>query len=30
MEKLFTRVANWVAHLAGMPPTFAVCVLIVV
>ncbi|WP_181181583.1 low affinity iron permease family protein [Mesorhizobium sp. B3-1-6] len=30
IEKLFTRVANWVAHLAGMPPTFAVCVLIVV
>ncbi|WP_181183582.1 MULTISPECIES: low affinity iron permease family protein [unclassified Mesorhizobium] len=30
IEKLFTRVANWVAHLAGLPSTFAVCVLIVV
>ncbi|OBQ90235.1 hypothetical protein A9K66_16570 [Mesorhizobium sp. AA23] len=30
IEKLFTKVANWVAHLAGMPLTFAVCVLIVV
>ncbi|RWF23535.1 MAG: low affinity iron permease family protein [Mesorhizobium sp.] len=29
LEKHFTRVANWVAHLAGTPPTFAVCVLIV-
>ncbi|TGQ55720.1 low affinity iron permease family protein [Mesorhizobium sp. M1C.F.Ca.ET.193.01.1.1] len=30
MERLFTRIANWVAHLAGMPPTFAICVLIIV
>ncbi|MDX8438741.1 low affinity iron permease family protein [Mesorhizobium australafricanum] len=30
IEKVFTRIANWVAHLAGMPPTFAVCVLIIV
>jgi len=30
IEKLFTRTANWVAHLAGMPATFAICVLIVV
>ncbi|TPJ80332.1 low affinity iron permease family protein [Mesorhizobium sp. B2-6-2] len=30
MEKVFTRIANHVAHLAGLPPTFAVCVLIVV
>ncbi|MGX5802339.1 low affinity iron permease family protein [Bradyrhizobium sp. Arg314] len=30
IEKVFTRIANWVAHLAGLPPTFAVCVLIVV
>ena len=30
IEKLFTKVANWVAHLAGLPATFAVCVLIVV
>ena len=28
-EKLFTRIANTVAHLAGLPPTFAVCCLIV-
>jgi low affinity Fe/Cu permease len=30
MEKLFTRIANKVAHLAGLPPTFAACCLIVV
>ncbi|AZO44003.1 low affinity iron permease family protein [Mesorhizobium sp. M7D.F.Ca.US.005.01.1.1] len=30
MEKLFTKIANWVAHIAGLPPTFAVCCLIVV
>ena len=30
IEKLFTRAANWVAHLAGLPATFAICVLIVV
>ncbi|UCI10189.1 low affinity iron permease family protein [Mesorhizobium sp. B1-1-8] len=29
-EKLFTKIANRVAHVAGMPPTFAACVLIVV
>ncbi|RTM01857.1 MAG: low affinity iron permease family protein [Hyphomicrobiales bacterium] len=30
MEKVFTRIANRVAHLAGLPATFAICVLIVV
>jgi len=30
IEKLFTRIANRVAHLAGLPATFALCVLIVV
>jgi low affinity Fe/Cu permease len=30
IEKLFTRTANRVAHLAGLPSTFAICVLIVV
>ncbi|PBC12475.1 hypothetical protein CK230_02730 [Mesorhizobium sp. WSM3859] len=30
MEKAFTWMANRVAHLAGLPPTFAICVLIVV
>ncbi|WP_181177677.1 low affinity iron permease family protein [Mesorhizobium sp. B4-1-1] len=30
IEKVFTRIANRVAHLAGLPSTFAVCVLIVV
>ncbi|WP_137932045.1 low affinity iron permease family protein [Mesorhizobium comanense] len=30
MEKLFTRIANWVAHITGLPLTFAVCCLIVV
>ncbi|CAH2408550.1 conserved hypothetical protein [Mesorhizobium escarrei] len=30
MEKLFTRIANYVAHQAGLPSTFAVCFLIIV
>ncbi|MCV3209039.1 low affinity iron permease family protein [Mesorhizobium sp. YC-39] len=30
MEKLFTGIANKVAHLSGMPLTFAMCCLIVV
>ncbi|WP_189606060.1 low affinity iron permease family protein [Mesorhizobium sp. M4B.F.Ca.ET.017.02.2.1] len=30
IERLFTRIANWVAHVAGLPPTFAACILIVV
>ncbi|WP_287104907.1 low affinity iron permease family protein [Mesorhizobium sp.] len=30
IEKLFTRIANYVAHLAGLPSTFAVCFLIIV
>ena len=30
IEKLFTRIANRVAHLAGLPATFTLCVLIVV
>ncbi|RAZ88325.1 low affinity iron permease family protein [Mesorhizobium hawassense] len=30
MERVFTTIANRVAHLAGLPPTFAICVLIVV
>ncbi|MER8381450.1 MULTISPECIES: low affinity iron permease family protein [unclassified Mesorhizobium] len=30
IEKLFTRIANHIAHLAGLPPTFAVCFLIIV
>ena len=30
MEKLFTRIANFVAHLAGLPLTFVGCCLIVV
>lgn len=30
MEKLFTKIANWVAHKTGLPLTFAVCCLIVV
>jgi len=29
-EKLFTKVANEVAHLAGLPLTFAACCLIIV
>ena len=30
MEKLFTRIANWVAHITGLPLTFAGCCVIVV
>jgi low affinity Fe/Cu permease len=30
IEKLFTKIANFVAHLAGLPSTFAVCLLVVV
>ncbi|MCZ8546085.1 low affinity iron permease family protein [Mesorhizobium qingshengii] len=30
MEKLFNRIANTVAHLAGLPLTFAACCLIVI
>ena len=30
MEKLFTKIANWVAHVTGLPLTFAACCLIVV
>ncbi|TPK79921.1 low affinity iron permease family protein [Mesorhizobium sp. B2-4-12] len=30
MEKLFTRIANRVAHITGLSPTFAVCCLVVV
>ncbi|QKD03170.1 low affinity iron permease family protein [Mesorhizobium loti] len=30
MEKVFTRIANWVAHITGLPLTFAACCLIVV
>ncbi|MER8413996.1 low affinity iron permease family protein [Mesorhizobium sp. M7A.T.Ca.TU.009.01.3.2] len=30
MEKHFTKVANWVARIAGLPPTFALCCLIVI
>ena len=30
MEKLFTRIANTVARVAGLPPTFAACCLIVI
>jgi low affinity Fe/Cu permease len=30
MEKLFTKIANRVAHITGLAPTFAVCCLIVV
>ncbi|WP_192243128.1 low affinity iron permease family protein [Mesorhizobium silamurunense] len=30
IEKFFTRIANTVAHLAGMPPTFALCCLVIV
>ncbi|RWC55622.1 low affinity iron permease family protein [Mesorhizobium sp.] len=30
MEKHFTKIANWVAHMAGLPPTFAACCLIIV
>jgi low affinity Fe/Cu permease len=30
IEKLFTRIATTVAHIAGLAPTFAVCCLIIV
>ena len=30
IEKLFTRIANIVARVAGLPPTFAICCLVVV
>ena len=30
IERLFTSIANRVAHMAGLPPTFAACVLIVI
>ncbi|CDX21089.1 conserved hypothetical protein [Mesorhizobium sp. ORS 3359] len=30
IERTFSKVANWVAHLAGLPWTFVICVLIVV
>lgn len=30
LEQKFTRIANKVAHLTGLPLTFAVCVLVVV
>ncbi|MEI9416776.1 low affinity iron permease family protein [Mesorhizobium sp. Cs1321R2N1] len=30
IEKLFTKIANRVAHLAGLSPTFALCCLIVI
>ncbi|WP_214469798.1 low affinity iron permease family protein [Mesorhizobium sp. dw_380] len=30
MEKLFTKIANWVAHVTGLPLTFAVCGLIII
>ncbi|GLS41415.1 membrane protein [Mesorhizobium tianshanense] len=30
IEKRFTKIANYVAHLAGLPSTFAICFLIVV
>jgi low affinity Fe/Cu permease len=30
MEKIFTKIANKVAHLAGLPLTFAACCLIVI
>lgn len=29
MEKRFNKSANWVAHIAGLPVTFAVCCLAV-
>ncbi|AZO69580.1 MAG: low affinity iron permease family protein [Mesorhizobium sp.] len=29
MEKRFTKIANYVAHLAGLPSTFAICCLII-
>jgi low affinity Fe/Cu permease len=30
IEKLFTRIANTVSHLAGLPPTFIACCAIVI
>jgi low affinity Fe/Cu permease len=30
IEKLFTKAANKVAHFAGLPSTFAVCVLVII
>lgn len=30
IERLFTKIANWVARLAGLPSTFAICVVVVV
>jgi low affinity Fe/Cu permease len=30
IEKLFTRIANTVARVAGLPPTFAICCLVIV
>ncbi|MDX8467578.1 low affinity iron permease family protein [Mesorhizobium sp. VK23B] len=30
IEKFFTKIANAVAHLAGMPPTFALCCLVII
>ena len=30
IERAFSKAANWVAHLAGLPWTFVICVLIVV
>ncbi|MDX8534969.1 low affinity iron permease family protein [Mesorhizobium sp. VK25A] len=30
IERVFTKIANRVAHLAGLPSTFAICVAIVV
>ncbi|TPK64671.1 low affinity iron permease family protein [Mesorhizobium sp. B2-4-19] len=29
MERIFTRIANWVAHMAGLPVSFAGCCLII-
>lgn len=29
IEKHFTKIANYVAHLAGLPSTFAICCLII-
>lgn len=29
IEKRFTKIANYVAHLAGLPSTFAICCLII-
>jgi low affinity Fe/Cu permease len=30
LERKFTEIANRVAHIAGLPPTFAICVAVVV